>query len=83
MEANGPNGVPQGPRRDLGEDTEHGVHGLLDPLDPAQLENFMVNGSGLRAARPPLVPGATGEGFYRSIPFQGEHSSSPELHHGR
>lgn len=42
----------------------------IDPLDPAQLEKFMLETSGLLKLRPPLPPGQTGDDFLHAIPFQ-------------
>eukprot|EP00197_Chlamydomonas_leiostraca_P008009 CAMPEP_0202866064 /NCGR_PEP_ID=MMETSP1391-20130828/7180_1 /ASSEMBLY_ACC=CAM_ASM_000867 /TAXON_ID=1034604 /ORGANISM="Chlamydomonas leiostraca, Strain SAG 11-49" /LENGTH=348 /DNA_ID=CAMNT_0049545977 /DNA_START=31 /DNA_END=1077 /DNA_ORIENTATION=- len=41
-----------------------------DPLDPVQLENYMLGASGLLKVRPPLQPAPSGEDFVRAIPFQ-------------
>ena len=44
--------------------------GPIDPQDPAQLEAFFVEGSGLMGVRPPLPPAQSGDDFYHVIPFQ-------------
>lgn len=48
-----------------------GAHaGPIDPLDPAQLEAFFIDASGLMSVRPPLPPAQSGDNFYHVIPFQ-------------
>ena len=42
----------------------------IEPLDPADLEAFFVEGSGLMGVRPPLPPAQSGDDFYHVIPFQ-------------
>ena len=50
----------------------------IDPLDPAQLEQFMIEQSGLLKVRPPLPAAQSGDNFYHAIPFQvGRPQSSP------
>lgn len=41
-----------------------------DPLDPAQLEQYMLEASGLLKVRPPLPAALTGDDFYHAFPFQ-------------
>ena len=53
--------------------TAAGLHAELppiDPLDPAQLEQFMLERSGLLKVRPPLPAAQSGDNFYHAIPFQ-------------
>lgn len=42
----------------------------IDALDPAQLEQFMIESSGLLKVRPPLPAAQSGDNFYHAIPFQ-------------
>ena len=42
----------------------------IDALDPAQLEQFMIERSGLLKVRPPLPAAQSGDNFYHAIPFQ-------------
>jgi len=42
----------------------------IDPLDTAQLEQYMLESSGLLKVRPPLPAAASGDDFYHAIPFQ-------------
>ena len=42
----------------------------IDPLDPAQLEQVMLERSGLLKVRPPLPAAQSGDNFYHAIPFQ-------------
>jgi prolyl 4-hydroxylase len=42
----------------------------IDPLDPTQLEQYMLESSGLLKVRPPLPPAKSGDNFYHAIPFQ-------------
>uniref|UniRef100_A0A7S3R2Q1 Fe2OG dioxygenase domain-containing protein n=2 Tax=Dunaliella tertiolecta TaxID=3047 RepID=A0A7S3R2Q1_DUNTE len=41
-----------------------------DPLETAELENYLLKTSGLLEVRPPLQPAETGDAFLRLIPFQ-------------
>lgn len=41
-----------------------------DPLDPTQLEQWMIESSGLMKVRPPITPAQSGDSFYHAIPFQ-------------
>ena len=42
----------------------------IDALDPAQLEQFMIERSGILKVRPPLPAAQSGDNFYHAIPFQ-------------
>eukprot|EP00798_Chlamydomonas_sp_ICE-L_P001307 gene1307-32657_t len=42
----------------------------IDPLDPAQLENYLLDASGLLNVRPPVPVGQSGDDFVRLMPFQ-------------
>eukprot|EP00199_Chlamydomonas_sp_CCMP681_P001660 CAMPEP_0119108132 /NCGR_PEP_ID=MMETSP1180-20130426/13484_1 /TAXON_ID=3052 ORGANISM="Chlamydomonas cf sp, Strain CCMP681" /NCGR_SAMPLE_ID=MMETSP1180 /ASSEMBLY_ACC=CAM_ASM_000741 /LENGTH=364 /DNA_ID=CAMNT_0007093715 /DNA_START=1 /DNA_END=1095 /DNA_ORIENTATION=+ len=41
-----------------------------DPLETADLERFMLDGSGLTKVRPAVQPAPSGDNFLRAIPFQ-------------
>jgi len=41
-----------------------------DPLDPVQLESFMLESSGLLKLRPPLPSAVSGDDFLHAFPFQ-------------
>ncbi|KAL6752875.1 hypothetical protein V8C86DRAFT_532734 [Haematococcus lacustris] len=41
-----------------------------DPLNPAQLESYMLEASGLLQVRPPITPAFSGDRTVRAIPFQ-------------
>lgn len=42
----------------------------INPLDPAQLENYMLEKSGILNVRPALPAAKSGDEFVRVIPFQ-------------
>jgi prolyl 4-hydroxylase len=42
----------------------------VDPLDPSQLEPYLIKQSGLMQLRPPLPAAPSGDDFYHVIPFQ-------------
>jgi prolyl 4-hydroxylase len=42
----------------------------VNPLDTVQLEQYLLESSGLLKLRPPLPPAKSGDNFYHAIPFQ-------------
>ena len=51
----------------------------IDPLDPAQLEQYLLESSGLLKVRPPLTPAKSGDNFYHAIPFQASGTASARV----
>lgn len=46
------------------------VQARVDPLDPASLERWVLEESGLVNLRPPMAAAESGDPTYRVIPFQ-------------
>ena len=51
----------------------------VDPLDPAQFEQFALEKSGLLQVRPPLPAAVSGDNFYHALPFQVRAGPAPWL----